>query len=108
MDQAEIAGRLAQLHGALATSRRRALLLVPLALVVAVAAASTTGRPLLGLAAGVAAGGLGAIPGWIGRALTRRRLAELERAFPAEVALAMDRYRLARAVERASRWKVFR
>ncbi|MCE6958153.1 hypothetical protein LAZ40_03685 [Cereibacter sphaeroides] len=108
MEQALIAERLAELHGIIDRTRRRDRLIVAaLALGAGLVVLAAKGPAAAAMAA-VAVGMAASVPVWLRRASARRQLADLEREHPAQVALAMDRYRLAMATRRAERWKVFR
>ena len=109
MDQARIAARLAEIHTRIDQLRNRnARLGLGLGFIVLSAATATLHNALTGTAIGVAAGLAVTIPGRLGIGRLRRELAALERAHPEGVTLAMDRYRLNQATERAERWKLFR
>ncbi|MGP3699106.1 hypothetical protein [Rhodobacter sp. NSM] len=109
MDQAEIAERLARLHSVIDGTRRRdRLLLLAAGGSAAFAAWLAAADGVWILACGL--GGLvaAAAPLSLRRLRAQRQRAALERAYPEQVALAMDRYRLACATARAERWKLFR
>ena len=109
MDQADIAERLADLHGRIDRIRQRNhRLALVVGFIVLSAGTAVLHGALKGVALGVVVGFLVTVPGRFQiRGLTRQ-LAALQADHPEKVALAMDRYRLARAAERAERWKVFR
>lgn len=109
MDQAAVAARLAELHGALETLRRQGRILGALAAVfVGAVVWLAAGSALLALAAGLLAALATGLLTRLRAAALMRNLTDLERAHPEAVALAMDRYRLNRALDRAERWKLFR
>ncbi|AXQ94516.1 hypothetical protein LV780_12255 [Cereibacter azotoformans] len=109
MDQAAVAARLAELHGRLETLRRQARLLAAAAGIVAAAALwMAAGSALMALAAGLLAALVAGLLARMRATAPLRALARLEREHPEAVALAMDRYRLTLALERAERWKLFR